>query len=182
MQRPTEILERLRAMLSEGRVRFLVILGIAGIALILVSGSFSRKETDSTEESVSLSVACAQDYARDAERRLQLVLSSVNGVGKTEIMINVECTEELVYAEDTDESKKSAQDGFSSDRNAEHVILKNGSSSSALVKKIVCPRLSGVLIACEGGDNIAVKDAVTRSVSALFGISSAKVYVAKLKQ
>lgn len=164
------------------KMKLPLILGLGGILLILFSRGFSDdKASPQSADYENMSVACAQAYARDAEKRLSEILCTIEGVGKAEIMVSAECTEETVFAEDGSSSRESGEDGSSSQQKSEHVIIRNGSGSSPLVKKVICPRLSGVLVACEGGDRAAVRDAVTRSVSALFGISSAKIYVARLE-
>lgn len=183
MMRITDIGEKIQAFFLDKKMKAPVILGLAGIALIVISGNFSEKDKKPQEApSEVLSVSYAQDYARDAEERLREILSSIEGVGKAEIMVSVECSEEMIYAEDSSVSKENDESRLSSQQKSEHVIIRSGNENEALLKKVVSPRLSGVLVACEGGDKAAVRDAVTRSVSALFGISSAKIYVAELEK
>lgn len=181
MMRVTDITEKAHALFSDKKMKIPVFLGLIGIALLILSGNLSGGDKSVPETSGEvLSVSYAQEYAKDAENRLREILSSIEGVGKTEIMVSVECSEEMIYAEDSSVSKQNDADSFSSQQKNEHVILRSGNQNDALLKKVICPRLSGVLVACEGGDKAAVRDAVTRSVSALFGISSAKIHVAEL--
>ena len=61
------------------------------------------------------------------------------------------------------------------------MIVKNGSGvEECLVVKVFEPKIKGVAVICQGGDDLAVKKAITETVCALFDISSASVSVTKM--
>ena len=116
-------------------------------------------------------------YVQDTELRLKEILEKIEGVGKAEVMVTVSGTEEYIYAQE--EKVKDNEKDHSSEN--QYVLIGSGSRKEALLKKVVNPQISGVVIICEGGDSNIVKEKVYNSVSAAFDISSNQIYVAKLR-
>ena len=50
-----------------------------------------------------------------------------------------------------------------------------------LVLKETAPKVEGVLILCEGGDNITIKEAISKACQALFNVPAHKIEVLKMK-
>ena len=44
---------------------------------------------------------------------------------------------------------------------------------------VKAPQVRGVIVVCDGGDNIAVKEKVINAVSGVFGISTTRISVIK---
>ncbi len=149
-----------------------VAVGILAIVLILVSDmSADEKKRDTPD--VSADHAYTDVYTDELSDRLSGLLTSIEGVGKTQVMLTVSSTEEYVYAEELKRGTSQAEKTY--------VIIDNGSKEEALVKKINNPQVSGVLIVCEGGDDPRVCEKVYKAVSTALGISTSKIYVAEMK-
>ena len=58
-----------------------------------------------------------------------------------------------------------------------NVILDGLVPENHLVRKIENPEITGVLIVCDGGDDIGVKEKVINAVSTVLNIPSNRVYV-----
>ncbi|MBQ8922040.1 MAG: hypothetical protein IJ060_07770 [Oscillospiraceae bacterium] len=175
----TAILERLREkMQGEKGIRLIVILGLTGMALILISGFLpeqkaSQKEAPSAqEEAVSES---ADQYRAALEERLTNLLSQMAGIGKAEVMITLSGSSEQIYAEEV----RSNKSDHSSQREASYVITKSGGNESALVTETRYPAVIGAIVLCTNGDHAAVQEAVTRAVSTVLGIPASSVFVGK---
>lgn len=65
-------------------------------------------------------------------------------------------------------------DKSETDETQKTVIIGN---KEALIKSIENPRVAGVLVVCEGGDSLKVKEKVINAVSTVLNISSGRVYV-----
>ncbi|MCI7768268.1 MAG: hypothetical protein MSJ26_09880 [Oscillospiraceae bacterium] len=147
-------------------------LGIAGMVMILLSGGKEdEKKTEipvcSEEESVWT------DYCSDTERRLEEILSAIDGVGAVEVMITVSSTEEYIYAQAENVSGDKMQN--------EYVTVKTDKGEEALVRKVNTPVITGVATVCEGGRSDRVKEEIYRTVTAVLGIPSSKVYVTAME-
>ena len=171
--------ERLKKIFSKGRyIKFIVIAGICGIVMIFASG-FSEKPDKTVAETES---GYDTDlYIQKNEERLRNILENIDGVGKAEIMLTVSCTEEYVYAEEIKSDVSQDGDRKTVQNENQYVFSGNSSDKKALVKKVVSPEISGVVIVCEGGDRSRVAESIYQAVSTAFDIPSSRIYVARIK-
>ena len=155
-------------------IKAAVFMGIIGMILILFCDS-SPKPPESVETAAFTEET--EQYRRDTEQQLKEVLSAIKGVGKAEVMLTVSATEEYIYAEETDVSF----DDGRTDEKVRYTVIDGKECDEALVRKVIVPQISGVVIVCEGGGNSKTCEAVYRSVSTALGIPVSKIYVAKMK-
>lgn len=146
----TEGVKKAKKLLESERLRkIIVICGIIGIALIFISsyidvGSFA----DNSENEFSV-----ETYGSKTQEELAAAISKIEGAGKTEVMLTMENSKELVYIDGTSTKSKEIQ-----------------------------PLIRGVLVLCEGGDDPTVVERITQAVTKTLGVSSAKVCIAKLSE
>ena len=170
--------------LLRDRPNLILTLAVAGIILIAVSYIW-----DEQPEPVTVSDATGSTLAEDArqlEERLTEIIGQVAGAGETCVMVTMDTTRESVYAEDITSQRRSTQTGelgsgdedFSEERT--HVLLGNGSEESPLVEKRIEPTVRGVLILCEGAEDLVVEARVTEAVRTVLGISSSQICVEKI--
>ena len=105
-------------------------------------------------------------FSKNMTSQLEDIISKIDGVGDVSVMLTTRGSSEIVYAEDTQKDEL--------DRKTETVII---GSKEALVRKIENPEITGVLIVCDGGDDIGVKEKVINAVSTVLNIPSNRVYV-----
>ena len=172
----TKVLSSFIRKIKGSGIKIIVLIGAAGIALIFLSGLFGKKEQEKTESLNPELCGSYDSYCTDMENKLRSTLERIDGVGKSEVMITVGGTEEYIYAE---EQKKRTGENDSSEE-SEYVLIGSGGDKQALLKKILTPEITGAVIVCEGGDSSSVKEKIYSTVSAVFGISSDKIYVTKL--
>ncbi|MBQ2803239.1 MAG: stage III sporulation protein AG [Lachnospiraceae bacterium] len=131
-----------------------------------------------------------EDYASYLEKRLQKVLQGVADVGKTEVMITLQSTEELVVEKDepisrSDTSESDSAGGSRSvsqyESNETTIYSTDGSSSEPYVVKRIFPEVEGVLVVAQGADNGDINKSITEIVQALFDVEAHKVKVVKMK-
>lgn len=179
-----------RFLKNEKVLRIIVFAGLAGIALIFCSSMFKHPSDvkDSSETVVQTSDVLEQ-YRSDLCEELGNMLASIDGVGKTKIMLTIEQGVQNVYASDKDIQQKESSQKNSSNENADKqsnekkkciVIRQNDGSEKALTVSQHMPTVKGVLVVCDGGENALVRQRVTEAVSAIFDISSAHICVTKL--
>lgn len=158
----------------------ILLLGIAallGICLILASQGSETKvknEQNSKTHSPSLDL-----YTSTLESRLESVVSNISGAGKANVFITFDSTFETVYLSNArlDESKTNTDTQKKTTEKSLATLHTGSANQEPVVVKQLCPKISGVLIVCKGGEISTVKNNIINAVSTAFDISKSKIYV-----
>lgn len=105
-----------------------------------------------TRENDNISYSVS-DYKVQTENAIKNMLSKVEGVGDNSVLLTIENSVEGVY-------------------------LQNSSTKT----KEIEPKIRGVVVACDGGDDPVTVETVSEILTKALNISSAKVCVTKLKE
>lgn len=146
--------------------------GIAGMLMILFFGGNENeepKETIVTEPAANVWT----DYCSDTERRLEELLSAIDGVGDVKVMISFSSTEEYIYAQAEKINGEKTEN--------EYVTVRNGNSEEALLRQVNTPAITGVAVVCGGGKSDRVREEIYRTVTAVLGIPAGRIYVAAME-
>ncbi len=161
-------------------VSIILVLGICGMLLIGFSDLFSSdKKTKSGEEVITI-----DEYIKNLEKKTRDMLNSIDGAGKCKIMITAESSSEQNFATDDSisQDERSEQSQSKSDIEKEIVMVEDSNGKKiALVKSVTEPKIRGVLVLCEGADNIETKEKVINAVKTLLGVSTSKISVIKMR-
>ncbi len=172
---------------GDKKIRIIVTIGILGIALILLSEVFTPKnkttnEVSSPESSLSVS-------NEKLEQQVYALVTSIDGVGRAKVMVTLDTSVEYVYAKeqksDTDVTRDIAEDGNAKtsqkDKTEENYIFVDGSAGKqALLTTEKAPRVKGVVVVCEGGDDKLVQSRIIDAVTTAFDIGANRVCVTKM--
>lgn len=169
--------EQLRHQLKGERgVRLVVILGVVGLGLILLSGFLPSSDEKTAEESVQTEDNTAMElnqYCDQMESRLVAILEQVEGVGECQVMLTANSTAETVYVQDE-------EDDFDDSRTQSQrkcVIVSDSAGERALVQQIVSPQISGVIVVCSGATSSVVQERVSNAVRAVLDIPASRICV-----
>lgn len=165
---------------SERKTRVIYLLGIIGIVLIALSGIKPRGDAKAAEQKTASEqgeTMQAEVFKEQVTAELENILAKIDGVGDCSVMLSVNGTAEYVYAENTDKTQDYSSNGSNEKYGSEVVIIDNGSSKQALVKRIIKPKVSGVVVVCRGGGDITVKERVIKAVSAALDLPYGKICV-----
>lgn len=172
-------------------VKIIVIIGLLGIGLILLSGLLPEKnDKTQTQTNSQIAYVSLTQYENELEQNLADIISSINGAGKTRVLLTMDSTVEQVYATDKNMTQKDTVNSgeatqtnkdTSADSTYITVELADGTQQTVLLKEIQ-PRVRGVLVVCSGGDNSVVKEKIVDAVTKALDISSSRVSVAGLSQ
>ncbi len=174
---------------ADKKVRLIFIIGIAGILLIFFSSLFGGKGNENAAQGTQS--FDSEQYVEKLEERIYTMVTGIQGVGKAKVMITLENTTEYIYESEkreTTDATKDYSDGQTEkeqERNdyERNVILVEGSNGKeALLKTTVEPKVKGVVVVCQGGENIEVEKSIIDAVTTALDISSNKVCVAKLSE
>ncbi|MBQ7101247.1 MAG: hypothetical protein IJN81_06405 [Clostridia bacterium] len=177
MRKLTEEIERVADSLKKDRKKLAILLAaLAGIILIVISsaGEENISEEDATQPQSDFSES---EYTAMLEQRLEETVASLYGAGRASVMVTLECDYETVYARDGSYSKDEA----SSDEKNEYIIIDSSEHEDGLVLKTVTPRVRGVAVLCEGGNDPYVCEQITEMLSALLDLGSSSISVSKIQ-
>ena len=88
------------------------------------------------------------EYEKKLEERLVDILSGIEGAGKIDVMVTLDTAEENEYGKTKD-----------------------------MLLSVKAPCVRGVIVVCDGGNSVIVKEKITKAVSGVFGISTTRVSV-----
>lgn len=122
---------------------------IAGAAIILLI-AFSGLSSDKSVKTGNMLFEYEKqaEYEEALERKLGEVLSEIEGIGEINIMVTLDSSEENMYEKNNDEPTY-----------------------------VKTPTIRGVIVVCDGGDNIIVREKVITAVAGAFGISTTRISV-----
>lgn len=187
------ILSRLKEYTKSPKfVKGLVVVGLVGIVLILLSDLFQGKAVDNQQPTTEIQYVSLAEYENQLEQGLAEIISSIDGAGKTRVLLTMESTVEQVYATNKNLAQNNSTNSSNgnlpssdNDTQAEStyitVELSDGTEQTVLVKEIQ-PKVRGVLVVCAGGDDSIVREKIIDAVTKALDISSSKVSVAGLSQ
>ena len=167
-----ELKKQLSKLKVDKKALFIIGIGLFGMMLIMLSDT-DKDKIDTLSTDSTLSVCSENELARSVEE----FIGTIHGAGKTKVMITYECYEETVYIYDKDERIRN--DGETDIAN-EHIILDTGEDEEGLKSKIIAPKIRGVAVVCQGGNDPVTKEMIITALSSLLDISSNKISVAPM--
>lgn len=161
------------------------LVGLLLLSLTSLPGSGGGKSGGGTNNAAQESIRVdLTAYEQQLEARLCSIVGAIAGAGEAKVMLTLDSGSEPIYATQGDTNSEYAANGESVEEslsaNKEYVIIGSGSGEQGLVLKMVEPQVRGVAVICQGGDDILVKQAIVEAVTAVLGIGSNKVSVAKM--
>lgn len=132
-----------------------------------------------------------EGYTEEMEEKLRQLLSSMEQVGKVEVLITLKTSEEKIVEKDhpvtrsnTDEAD--AEGGRRTVNNLDSgeatVYESDSGKSTPYVIRTASPQVEGVVVVCEGAGTGSVSHNITEAIQALFGIEAHKIKVVKMKE
>ena len=167
--KPESKIKKFFASLKQKKNLEILIALIAVVILLIVY--FSSKISSGKKEQED--TVQHETYCEKTENSIVSALKSMQGVGKVKIAVNWECGVEKIIAYSTS--------GNGNNVNTTPTVIQSQGSSSPIILKEVYPKALGVVIICEGGNDIAVKLNVINAVSTLLDIPPNKVNVYAMK-
>ncbi len=176
----------------EALLRLVVIAGIIGIALIFISNLFNKQgktDTKTVSAAEEFDTKQTEEYRETLSMELGNMVASIEGAGKTKLMLTLDGTVKNIYATDKDLQHKESRQKTDKNDNADLldnekrtcIVVKTGDGSEqAITLGQSMPSVRGVLIVCEGGGNEEVSKRIKDAVSAALNISASRICVLKM--
>ncbi|MCD7833144.1 MAG: stage III sporulation protein AG [Lachnospiraceae bacterium] len=179
----------------------IVILLLFGLLLVVIAWPSGSAETENSLGSVG------EDHSSDSseilpleedtenqitemEERLARILSQVEGIGQTRVMITLKSDGRKIVEKDTEQSEEKSEsteeNGSSSSEQSiysEGTIYEKASdgSETPFVTEELAPEIQGVLVIAQGADDLLLVAEITEAVMALFGVEAHKIKVMKME-
>ena len=178
---------------------YLVMLAAAGVLLMMMGRSDRNPRASEPEARAETSQGLTYSpedptphtqHVRDEraiEEELEEFFSLVQGAGRVRVMIGALGDRETVFAVDSTNSRshiieEDAQGGTRDQRQystqEQTVIIRDQNGiDQPLVLREISPRVQGIVIIAEGGDDPFVRDDLTRAAMAVLGVEAHRVQV-----
>ncbi|WP_150270752.1 stage III sporulation protein AG [Paenibacillus tepidiphilus] len=187
--------------------RWLIILGLLGVAIMLFNSFVNVKKIDSentgreppVSESSQGVMQQGELMASDAfesielalESRTKEILEKIVGVGTVDIMVTVESTEEIVVTRNMNDSQQQSEETDASGgkrhttqytRDGEIVTYSQSGDETPIITKRIKPQVRGVLVVAKGAENKVVRSLIEEAVEKGLNVPSYKISVVPRKQ
>ncbi|GIP32267.1 stage III sporulation protein AG [Paenibacillus sp. J2TS4] len=187
-------------------LRWLLIIGLTGAALMIMNSFISVKEIDPAstgppkQEDVREALAFGggskegsvfRDYEQAYESRLKDVLEKIVGVGEVEVMVTIDSTEEIQVEKNTKESQQvtnekdqtgSTRNNSDVTRSSDAVMMQQSGGEQPLVLKYMKPKIRGVVVVAKGAENVTVKKLIVEAVGRGLDVPANRISVVPRKQ
>lgn len=177
---------------GDKKIKLITIVGLIGITLIFISSFDFGKNSKPKENINNSNVITEEQYVSKLEKKILELVQNIQGVGTTKVMITLENGVENVYVNETKKESDKTQDNTSDQKNKitqsdnleqKIIIVDTGNGKKeALIKTQLQPKVKGVVIVCQGGSDLNVKQNVTDAVKIALNITSNRVFVTQLTQ
>ena len=177
----------------------LLILLLTGILLMVIAVPAGKKKenmssasNDNTGKSVNGTSAGTDEetYTAYLEDRLNRTLSQIEGAGEVKVMITLaekvldkdtESDQETVTEEDSQGGTRQSSKTSKKENTVYRTDRESNSqgSGSPYVSKELSPKIEGVVVIADGGENAVVKENISSAVQPLFDIEPHKIRIMK---
>ncbi len=166
-------------------LKLVIAAGIIGIGLIFVSSLFTDKKGSEPDTAVLPDdTVQTEEYREMLSEELGNMVASIEGAGRTKLMLTLEGTVKNIYASDSDIRRSGGTQSSGTVTDSEKrscIVVRTGSGTEqALSVGQTMPTVRGVLIVCEGGGNSEVAERIKKAAAAALNISDSRICVLKM--
>lgn len=171
-----------------------IIVIVIGIIIVIAGGALFDRQEDKAPVQQSLEGTTEQqvgnvmkpDEKSELEKKLEEILSKINGAGKVDVLVTYESGNELIPATDTSKKENVTQerdsgggtrDVKSNEMESKVVFEDQGGSKKPVILKELQPGVKGVIIVAEGATDPRVKENLSKAVQVITGVAIHKVQV-----
>ncbi len=153
------------------KTAIIIFVGVLGVVMLVISELVP--EPQPAEAETSQPQSGYETYAQDTEKRLEEMISSIQGAGATKVMVTLECSDENVYAVEEKSNDSSYENSV--------VLAETEDGEGGILLKVTQPKIRGVAVVCAGGASPAVRQSIIDTLTAVLDISSARISIATMK-
>lgn len=187
--------------------RWLIILGLIGVAIVILSSFVNVKKLDTenigreppvtgmASEAAFEATAEQADPFRSMEltfeNNIKDILEKIVGVGTVDVLVTVDSTEEIVIQRNIKDAQQQSEENDANGgkrkttqytRDGQIVTYDVSGNETPIITKKVKPQVRGILIVARGAENEVVKGLIVEAVQKGLNIPSYKISVVPRKQ
>jgi len=174
------------ALKKDSTIKIIITLGLLGMILILISQltdtpGLRSPPAQGSPGAQRVQTMTVEEYTEMLEARLEDLISNIHGVGRARVMVTLEHGVEYVFA--TEERTTLDRGGGESgrerhDTQSSYVLVDTEfGRRQPLVRTQRQPRVQGVIVVCEGANDIHVRQSLTNVITTALNIPTTRVYI-----
>lgn len=173
----------------ENLVFFIIVLIITIIAINIIwkdKKSTTKPEENTTSKKLATTENNVQNSEEDLEKKLENILSKIQGVGDVQVFINYSETSEVVamYNENSkikNTEEKDETGGIrqiqETDTQKDIVYKELNGEKMPITQKVIQPKIEGAIITAKGATDATIKTNIIQAVEATTGLATHKIQV-----
>ncbi|MCR2803115.1 stage III sporulation protein AG [Paenibacillus soyae] len=185
-------------------LRILLIVGGIGAALMLINSFLPYRDVESPAQDPNPPPSAEEAWSQNAsagspfetiegklESRLKDILEKIVGVDGVNVLVTVESTEEIVVAQEKNESQSITDENdrnggvrhiTSINKEGKVVLYEVSGDQKPIITKTLNPRIRGVIIVAKGAENATVRQLIIHAVERGLSVSTNRISVIPSKQ
>ena len=161
--------------------RFLLAAMLTGVFVLVLTPSGGRSDREAESEGRADKADIIEYSLREEEKRLEKLLSQIDGAGEMRVMLSLKSGAERVLARDTD-VEESGQNGEAERQERRQTVLASSQGKEeAITIRYIYPEYQGAIVVAEGADSADMCLKLTKAVMALTGLGADRISIAKME-
>ena len=182
----------------ENIVFFIVVLMITVIVINTiwnVKESNAEKQSPASDQNKKLATQEVQTSSEaetdDTVKKLEEILSKIDGVGKVKVMLTYSQTSQTVPLYNQDSSEKNTEESdkqggtrkvTESDTKTKIIYKEENGEKVPITQSIISPKVEGAIVTAQGAGNSLVKTNIIQAVEAVTGVATHKIQVFQMSK
>ena len=152
----------------------LTLAGIVGLMLIIFGTFGERKEENEEISKNQKENVSTLEYIAALENKIGNIAEQITGSGNVRVIVSVSSGTEYIYVSNEKLTENSSSKEYITVRTA------NGGDELILLKEIY-PDVTGVSVACKGGDQPEIQAKLINVISTSLGVSSHRICIVGIR-
>ena len=152
----------------------LAVLGIIGILLVIFGTIGEKKKENSAVDKSAVKNSATMEYIEEIENKIGNITKQITGSDDVRVIVSIASGTEYVYVSNEEVGENHSAKEYIT------VRTENGSNELILLKEI-CPKVTGISVACRGGDNPEIQAKLIRVISTALGVTSNRICIVGTK-
>ncbi len=154
---------------DKGKTLLLVLLGLAGV-LCVVLGTVGTKQSEGAPAEKTFST---EAYIEQVENRIRTIVAEITGSDSVRALVCVSEGAEYVYVCNEDVSGER--------RSTEYLTVQGDRGTELILRQERYPKITGISVACKGGDDPETQAKVIAVLTTAFSIGSNRICIVGTK-
>ncbi|MFD2116064.1 stage III sporulation protein AG [Paenibacillus yanchengensis] len=185
-------------------LRYLLILGGVGAALMLLNSFVSLQSVEPQLEEQAMEPEAAltlgkkseletlfETYEQSIENRLKEILENIVGVGTVDVLVTIDSTEEIVVERNEQQSEQITNEvdrnggrrHITSTTKSGQIMLQDDDGDNApIISKTLNPKIRGIIVVANGAEHATVRTLIIQAVERGVNVPINRISVVPRKQ